>query len=176
MSDKTKQNLKELIKDLLIACVIAFLISLFIRPTLVKETSMEPTVMPSDYLLISKQAYSIGDLRAGDIVVFKSDLKTDDGKHNKLLIKRAIALPGDIITITNGNVYINGSKVKETYTYSGVTSGEIYNLKIPKGKVFVMGDHREVSIDSRRLGLIDQDKIMGRAFVRLYPFNKIGVI
>ncbi|MEG0662879.1 MAG: signal peptidase I [Anaerovoracaceae bacterium] len=162
-------------KDLIIAGVIALGISIFIRPTLVRETSMEPTVEPSDYLLLSKQSYTFGKIDRGDVVVFKSDLKLDE-KHNKLLIKRVIGLPGDIITISDRNVYINGSTDKEEYIYDARTPGENYNLTVPEGEVFVMGDHREVSIDSRKLGCIKEDSIIGQAVFRLFPFNKIGTI
>lgn len=175
MSEKRRDNVKGMIRDILIACAIAFVISLFIRPTLVKETSMEPTVHPNDYVIMSKQAYTFGKIERGDIIVFKSDLKLDDN-HNKLLIKRVIGIPGDIITISDGNVYLNGDKLEEPYIASGGTIGEIYNLTVPEGEVFVMGDHRNVSVDSRKLGCIDQDDIVGQAVFRLYPFDKIGVI
>lgn len=175
MNEKTRDNVKMIIKDILIACAIAFLISLFIRPTLVKETSMEPTIHPNDYVIMSKQAYTFGKVDRGDIIVFKSDMKLDE-THNKLLIKRVIGVPGDIITVSDGNVYLNGSKLEEPYIAEGGTVGEIYNLTVPKDEVFVMGDHRSVSIDSRKFGTIKQDDIVGQAVFRLYPFNKIGVI
>lgn len=175
MNEKKKNNVKTIVKDILIACVIAFVISLFIRPTLVKETSMEPTVRADDYVIMSKQSYTFGKIERGDIVVFKSDLKLDE-THNKLLIKRVIGIPGDIITISDGNVYLNGNLVNEPYIAPGGTVGEIYNLTVPKRQAFVMGDHRSVSIDSRKFGCIKQKDIVGQAVFRLYPFNKIGVI
>ena len=128
---KRRDNVKGMIRDILIACAIAFVISLFIRPTLVKETSMEPTVHPNDYVIMSKQAYTFGKIERGDIIVFKSDLKLDDN-HNKLLIKRVIGIPGDIITISDGNVYLNGDKLEEPYIASRGTIGEIYNLTVPE--------------------------------------------
>lgn len=175
MSDKTKGTIKELVKDVIIAVVIVAGVSIFIRPTLVKETSMEPSIEPNDYLIMSKQAYKFSDLKRGDVIVFRSDLKLENG-HKKLLIKRVIGLPGDVITITGGNVWLNGSKVSEKYIADGGTPGEIYNIQVPKGQVFVMGDHRAVSIDSRKLGCIDQNRIVGKAVFRLYPFNEIGAI
>ena len=112
MSDKTKGTIKELVKDVIIAVVIVAGVSIFIRPTLVKETSMEPSIEPNDYLIMSKQAYKFSDLKRGDVIVFRSDLKLENG-HKKLLIKRVVGLPGDVITITGGNVWLNGSKVSE---------------------------------------------------------------
>ncbi|MGI6722548.1 MAG: signal peptidase I [Anaerovoracaceae bacterium] len=175
MKENTKATVKELAKDVAIAVAIVVGISVFVSPTLVKETSMEPNVEPNDYLLMSKQAYRFGKMHRGDVVIFRSDLETPDG-HKKLLIKRVIGLPGDILTITNGEVWLNGSKVKEDYIAEGGTPGEIYNLKIPKGQIFVMGDHRVVSVDSRKLGTIDKKSIVGKAVFRLFPFNKIGAI
>jgi len=175
MSEKTKENVKELTRDVVIAIAIAFAIGIFIRPTLVQETSMEPNIYPNDYLIMSKQSYTFGEMHRGDVIIFKSDLETEN-HHKKLLIKRVIGLPGDVITITGGNVWINGSRVKENYIAEGGTPGDIYNLVVPKGKLFVMGDHRVVSIDSRKLGCINQDRVKGKAVFRLYPFNKIGAI
>lgn len=175
MSEEAKANLKEIIKDVIIAVAIVAVVSIFIRPTLVKETSMEPTIQPNNYLIMSKQSYTFGEMKRGDVVVFKSDLELQNG-HKKLLIKRVIGLPGDVITITGGNVWINGSKVSESYIAEGGTPGDIKNLEIPKGKIFAMGDHREVSIDSRKLGCISKDRIVGKAVFRLFPFNEIGAM
>lgn len=170
---KAKENAKIIIKDVAIACAIAFAISIFIRPTLVKETSMEPTVYPNDYLIMSKQSYTFGKIRHGDIIVFKSNIKLDES-HKKLLIKRVIGVAGDIITVSDGNVYRNGARLKEDYIAKGGTIGEIYNLEVPTGQVFVMGDHRSVSVDSRKLGCIKDEDIVGKAVFRLYPFNRMG--
>lgn len=168
-------NAKILIKDVIIACVIALAISFFIRPTIVRETSMEPTVKPSDYLIMSRQAYRFGDLGRGDIIIFRSDLKLDE-THNKLLIKRVIALPGDTIAVHDGNVYLNGDMLNEEYIAEGGTTGNIEETTLGEGEVFVMGDHREVSVDSRRFGPIDEEDIVGQAVFRLYPFNKMGTL
>ena len=168
-------NLKMILKDVLIACVIALAISCFVRPTIVRETSMQPTIQPNDYLLMSRQAYRFGDVERGDIIIFRSELKLDD-THNKLLIKRVIALPGDTLAIKSGEVYVNGEKLTEDYIYEGGTPGEIGEMVIPDGQIFVMGDHREVSVDSRALGCIDEDNIEGKAFFRLFPLTEIGTL
>lgn len=164
---------KEIIRDLLIAAVIAFGVSMFVRPTIVYETSMQPTIDPHDYLLMSKQAYRSKEVERGDVVIFKSDIELENTGKKKLLIKRVIGVPGDVITIADGNLYINGSKMEEKYIAKGGTPGKVYNVKVPKGEVFVMGDHREVSRDSREFGCVKQNKIVGKAIVRLFPFNKI---
>lgn len=167
--------MKELIRDIVIALVIVIAITLVIKPTIVKESSMQPTLYENNYLLVNKQAYNFGDEKRGDIIVFKSDLKNEKG-DKKLLIKRIIGLPGDTITITGGKVILNGTELKEDYTLEGETTGEVSNLKVPDGQLFVMGDNRRVSVDSRseEVGCVDKDRVLGKAFVRLYPFNEIG--
>jgi len=163
-----------IVKDVFIACLIALAISMVFRPTIVRETSMEPTISPSDYLIMYRMAYRFGDVERGDIVIFQSDLKLDD-RHNKLLIKRVIALPGDTLSIHGGLVYINGTLQSEDYIADGVTEGEV-EMVVPPGQVFVMGDHRSVSVDSRSLGCIDIDDIVGKAVFRLYPFRDFGML
>ena len=169
--------MKGWIRDILVAVLIAFVIMTFIKPTIVKESSMQPTLYENNYIFLSKQAYRFSEPKSGDIVVFHTNLTTLDGQE-KLLIKRIIALPGEVITIEDGNVYVNDVMLDEPYIFGGETSGYIENFEIPEGKVFVMGDHREVSIDSRseRVGCVPIDKIIGKAVFRLYPFNSIGVI
>ncbi len=175
MSKKEQSRIKTLLKDVVIACGIALLISVFVSPTLVKETSMEPTIEPNDYLLLSKQSYRFGTIKPGDIVVFRSDIALDEN-HNKLLIKRVIATEGDILTISEGKVYVNGEKLEEEYIFEGGTSGEIYNLTVPKDQIFVMGDHRSVSLDSRKIGMVEKDRVVGKVIFRLYPFKQMGTV
>lgn len=168
--------MKGLIKEILIAVVIAFIIMQFIKPTIVKESSMQPTLYENNYILLNKQAYNFGEPKRGDIVVFHTGLKLENGKE-KMLIKRVIGLPGETITIKEGNVYINDKLLTENYTKDGYTDGAIENLTIPEGELFVMGDNRLVSIDSRleEVGCVKIDDVLGKAFVRLYPFNHITV-
>lgn len=167
-------NLKEFVKELVIAIVIALLIMQVVKPTIVKESSMEPTLYENNYLLLARQIYRFEKPQRGDIIVFHSDLVTAGGKE-KLLIKRIIGLPGDVITIANGNVYLNGNKLTEPYIKDGTTDGEIIDFEVPKGELFVMGDNRLVSVDSRSaaVGTVKLDRVLGKAFVRLYPFNEI---
>ena len=113
------QNMKEWIRDLGIALIVGLIIIQFIKPTIVKEHSMEPTLEENNYIFLSKQAYTLfGDPERGDIVVFHSDLRTVDDKE-KMLVKRIIGLPGDTVMITNGEVYINGEVLTEDYTKDG---------------------------------------------------------
>lgn len=166
---------KSLIKDIIVAAILAAVVISFVRPTIVKQTSMQDTLNPNDYIIMYRMAYS-GDKepKRGDIVIFKSELQDENGK-NKLLIKRVIGLPGDKITINDGKVYINDKEYDENYLKDGYTTGSVNNFKVPKGEYFVMGDNRVVSIDSRysEVGCIKKDAIKGRAVLRLFPFTKI---
>jgi signal peptidase I len=169
--------MKGFLKELIVAALIAFLIMQFIKPTIVKESSMQPTLFENNYIFLSKQAYNFGDPKRGDIVVFHTNLTTQKGEE-KLLIKRIIGLPGDKISIIEGDVYINDTKQNEGYTMDGFTSGYLEDFVVPENKVFAMGDNRAVSLDSRspEIGCIDIDNIIGKAFFRLYPFGDIGLL
>ncbi len=169
--------MKSLIKDIIIAVLIVGAILILIRPTIVKEESMVPTLEENDYLIMSKQAYTIGEMETGDIIIFESDIIGTDGE-NKLLIKRAIGLPGDTIEIKDGEVILNGEVLEENYLNEDYTAGEIEEMTIPENKVFAMGDNRAVSNDSRSqsIGLVDMSDVEGQAVFRLYPFSEFGIL
>ncbi len=166
----------EWVKTILLSIAIAFLITLFVRPTLVKGYSMYPTLEPNNYLVINKIPYTLGEPSRGDIVVFKSHLLTEDGRE-KDLIKRVIAVPGDHLVIESGRVYVNDLEIDEAYINGSFTRGDL-NLTIPKEKIFVMGDNREKSMDSRdsRVGPVNLEMIRGKVIARLFPFDEIGSV
>ena len=169
------KNVLEWIKDILIAVVIAALILIFLKPIIVQQQSMEPNFHAGDYLLTSRQAYRFfGDPERGDVIVFRSELLDDEG-NEKCLIKRVIGLPGDVVEIKSGYVYVNGEEIDEPYVKEQGISGEMDAVTVPENELFVMGDNRGVSEDSRsaRVGTISEDTIVGKVFVRLYPFNSI---
>lgn len=169
-------ELVEWIKTIIISLIIALVITTFVKPTIVKNYSMSPTLEENDFLIINRFLYKRSAPKRGDIVVFESNLKTENGK-DKLLIKRVIGLPGEKVVINEGQVYINDILLEESYIPNVYTEGEI-NLVVSENTAFVMGDNRGNSLDSRDdiVGLIDFDLVMGKAFVRLFPFNKIGLL
>lgn len=171
-----KKEIFEWVKTIVISVIIALMITMFIRPTLVKGHSMYPTLEPNNYLIINKIPYMIHEPERGDIVVFKSSLKTLNGKE-KDLIKRVIAVEGDELVVNDGKTYLNGEEIKENYINENYTGGEV-DIKVPKGQVFVMGDNRGNSLDSRdeRVGTVEVRTIRGKVLVRLFPFNKIGAV
>lgn len=170
--------MKSFLKDLIIAVFIAVVIIQFIKPTIIKESSMQPTLYENDYIFLSKQAYNLfGDPEYGDIIVFHSDIESDNGKK-KDLIKRIIGLPGDVISVADGVVYRNDEAIKESYIMEDYTTGQVMEYEVPDGMMFVMGDNRRVSLDSRSedIGAVAMDDIMGKAVWKVYPFKDFGKI
>ncbi len=180
-----KKEILEWIKAILLALVLAFAITSFVSGTKVHGTSMNPTLEHEDFLIVFKNK----NIKPGDIVIVDTNLEISErdleglnpitklkmGK-TKSLIKRVIAVEGDSIEITNGEVFLNGEKLEENYINGSDTFGDIIIEKIPKGKVFVMGDNRGNSLDSRdsQIGLVDTKDIKGKAILKIYPFSKMG--
>lgn len=176
LSKNIKKEIIEWAKIIVTSLVIALVITHFVRPTLVQGSSMYPTLEEKDYLIINRVAYKHKEPKRGDIIVFKTNLLQANGKE-KDLVKRVIALPGDKIKITDDKVYLNGKLQDEKYIHGEKTEGDI-DMVIPEGYVFAMGDNRENSMDSRdpEVGIVNENDIMGKVMVRLYPFNKIGKV
>ena len=169
-----------LIIDVLIALLLAAAVLYFIRPTIVKQTSMEDTLHENDYMIMYRQAYRNHEPERGDIIIFQSSLTDEDSGKEKLLIKRVIGLPGDEIMISDNQLYINGEAYMEDYLKDGYTpaferpaEGETYT--VPEGCYFCMGDNRAGSVDSRRyeVGDVPLEAIKGKVIVRLFPFSNI---
>jgi len=173
MSEAVKKEIFEWIKVIVVAIILAGIITTFVRPTLVKGASMENTLKQYDYLLVNKIAYKNSLPDYLDVIIFKSDLIQDNGK-SKDLVKRVIGVEGDHIVVTGGNVYRNDVQLNEPYTKDGYTDYEIDTV-VPEGYIFAMGDNRLDSTDSRdpSVGPVPAENIVGKVFVRLFPFNKI---
>ncbi len=174
MSVEFKKELIEWIKTIVFAVILAFLISVFITPTIVRGESMYPTLQNSNYLIINKTAYWFSKPEKGDIIVFKSHIKDEKG-NDKDLVKRVIGVPNDHIVVKDGNVYINDELQSENYINGDYTDGDV-DIIVPEDEVFAMGDNRPNSFDSRaqEVGTVKiKDEIIGKVVVRLYPFNEI---
>lgn len=171
---------KSLIIDIVIAVALAAIVLFFIRPTIVKQSSMEDTLHENDYMIMYRQAYRSHTPERGDIIIFQSELYDEDSGDDKLLIKRVIGLPGEEISIVDNQLYINGEAYIEDYLKDGYTpafeiplEGQTYT--VPDDHYFVMGDNRVGSIDSRyhEVGCVKSEQIEGKVVLRLFPFNKI---
>jgi signal peptidase I len=161
----------ELSETVLPAIVIAVLINLFLaQATRVYGHSMEPNLHTDQRLVVEKLSYRLHSPRRADVVV----LHIPD--HSKeLLIKRVIALPGETIQIKNGSVYINEEYLDEPYL-DVETRGSYGPLTIPPDHIFVMGDNRGASNDSRSFGPVHVDQVVGRAWVSYWPIEVFGPI
>ena len=174
---KKRSSLFYWIRDIAIALVIAAILLQFINPTTVRQDSMMNTLNDGDYIFINKQAYNLGKVKHGDIIVFQTEDVDENGREKKL-IKRAIALPGETIEIADGEVYVNDEKLDEPYIREPYTDGNIERTVVPDNTVFAMGDNRAYSHDSREsdIGFISMDKLKGKAIFRIYPFGDIGTL
>ncbi|MCT4595783.1 MAG: signal peptidase I [Anaeromicrobium sp.] len=180
-----KKEIIEWIKSIGLAIVIAFVITSFLTSIEVYSVSMNPTLVEGDRLILLNSK----NVEYKDIVVVNSQIELSKGELKKLsfmeklkgqttkkLIKRVIAREGDKLVIKDGEVYVNDLKLDEGYIKENGTWPEINIDSIPENKIFVMGDNRNNSMDSRQLGLIDKDEIVGKTLIRIYPFSKFGTI
>ncbi len=157
---------------LLIALVIkTFLLQAFFIPS----SSMVSTLNIGDRVLVNKLSYDFHDVNRGDIIVFERPAgEADSGITD--LIKRVVGLPGDTVEGQNGQVLINGEPLVEPYLDEGVTTGDFDPIEVPEGHLFMMGDNRGDSRDSRFFGPIEEDTIVGRAFFRVWPLGDISLL
>ena len=179
LAESSKSKTIEWIKDLGIALIIALVFLQLLTPTLVREHSMENTLHQNDYVFVSRRHYSWfgNDIQRGDIITFDSELTTGLG-FKKILVKRVIGLPGDTISISGGVVYLNGQAQSEPYTKDGYTSKSLDEVTVPEGHLFVMGDNRQNSTDSRNpeVGFIDINRVRGKVVFRLFPIGDLGTL
>ena len=161
--------LREALETILPAILIAILINLFLaQPTRVHGQSMEPNLHTDQRLVVEKVSYRLHGPRRGDIVVFSMPQQSEE-----LLIKRVIGLPGETVEIHDGKVYINGTLLDEPYL-TQETRGRFGPIVIPPLHVFVLGDNRSFSNDSRAFDAVPIEDILGRAWLSYWPVEDLG--
>ena len=160
------ENLKSWLEAGGEALIIVAVLYFVFFPVKVEGFSMENTLSDGDRVFVSRIMTDMKLYDRGDIVVFKHEA----GGKNEKMVKRVIALEGERVQIENGDVYINEELIQEDYV-SGETQGNI-DIVVDKNKIFVMGDNREGSTDSRVLGAIDEGEVSGKVVMKLYPFDK----
>src|SRR5690625_947817 len=177
---KSRSEWFEWTKSLLIAFAIVFITRTFLfSPIIVDGPSMQPTLYDRDRMIVNKFIYYIQEPKRFDIVVFHASKQKD-------FIKRIIGLPGEHVAIRDDVLYIDGEPVDEAYVIYNEneliqSNFKLENLpgqyeKIPDGYVLVLGDNRNNSTDSRRLGLIPIDQIVGKTSLIYWPYNRIQIV
>ncbi len=177
--------LVEIVETLALTLIIFFVIQTFVaQPYKVQQQSMEHTLEPDQYVLVDKLTPRFDTYKRGDIVVFTppADWVQEDGTP---FIKRVIGLGGDTVAIHDGGVYINGTKINEPYLFSAAAGqspqpttvpGDQSTWVVPGGELFLMGDHRANSADSRTFGMVPTQQVIGRAWLRYWPVNVFGIL
>ena len=165
---------KDISKYLIVIVVVILLFVFIVGIQQVIGPSMEPTLNQGDVVIINKLIYkNVRGIKRNDIVIIQEEEKN--------MIKRIIGIPGDNIEYKDNYLYINGEKYKESFLKNEVITedfklSDIGYEKIPDGYYLVLGDNRENSKDSRNFGLVSKKDIVGLAWIRIYPFNKIKFI
>jgi signal peptidase I len=156
------------------ALLSAFLIRQYVVQTFfIPSASMHETLIEGDRVLVNKVGYHLHDVHRGDVVVFRkpANIQVDEDD----LIKRVVALPGETVEGRGGKVYVNGAPLDESYVEPLCHgTGEFPKVTVPAGRLWVMGDNRCNSSDSRVFGPIPEDLVVGRAFVIAWPFDRFS--
>ena len=162
---------KEVLETIVPAIIIALLINLFLaQATRVYGQSMEPNLHTDQRLVIEKVSYRFRSPQRGDIVVLKIRENSEE-----LLIKRVIGLPGETIEVKDGHVFIDGQMLEEPYL-SQPTRGHYGPTTVPPAYVFVLGDNRGASNDSRSFGAIPMQNLVGHAWLSYWPVEDVGLV
>ncbi len=161
--------LRELLEAVLPALVIVLVVNVFLaQATRVEGQSMDPALHDRQRIVIEKLTYRFRPPRRGEIVVLRR-------RQPDPLIKRVVGLPGEMVAIENGRVYIDGQPLDEPYL-NEMTRGVLSPQIVPEGHVFVLGDNRDSSNDSRAFGMVSVEDIVGRAWMRYWPPKEIGLV
>ena len=182
----TARSVLEWVGVVLGALIVALLVKHFLFAAYyIPSPSMEPTLTDGDRIVVNKLSYRLHEVNRGDVVVFRRAMPQPDGINE--LIKRVIALPGETVEVVDGRVYVDGGLLLEPYLTARDSTGgfalppgcigppdSINRCTVPDDHVFVMGDNRRNSKDSRVFGPVAESGIVGRAFLRVWPLGDLG--
>ena len=175
----------EIVETLVLTLIIFLVIQTFIaQPYKVQQQSMEHTLEPEQYVLVDKLTPRFDPYKRGDIVVFSPppDWAREDDTP---FIKRVIGLGGETVEIRDGKVFIDGTELEEPYLFAAAPDdttqpttvpGDEHRWVIPEGELFLMGDHRSNSADSRMFGPVETGQVIGRAWLRYWPIDVFGIL
>ncbi len=177
MTQRARGCLLEAAETLVLTLIIFLVIQTFIaQPYQVEQMSMENTLLPHQYVLVDKLTPRFDPYKRGDIVVF---MPPGAAPGSTPYIKRVIGLPGETVDLRNGHVSINGQEISEPYVYPGQVTEPIggeSHWVVPANTLFVMGDHREDSSDSRVFGPVPISSVIGRAWLRYWPLSTFEIL
>ena len=166
-----------LAETLISTLVVIVLLQTFVgRTYAVEQTSMEPTLEPEQRLIVDRLTPRFDPYKPGDIIVFDAPALPD---AQAPLIKRVIAIEGSVVEIVDGRVYVDGAALDEPYTFGDEPTQpttERTRWVVPPGHLFVLGDHRAVSVDSRTFGPIELSSVIGRAWLRFLPLEDAALL
>ncbi|PSP33535.1 MAG: signal peptidase I [Cyanobacteria bacterium QS_8_48_54] len=172
------KQVRENIGVVVIALLLAFLLRTFVaEPRYIPSHSMLPGLEVGDRVVVEKISYRFHPPETGDIIVFNPppQLRRQGYNPNQAFIKRVVGEPGQILSVRNGIVYIDGTPLVENYVAEPPTY-QLNPVQVPKNKLFVMGDNRNNSNDSHVWGYLPRKNVVGRAFFRFWPLNRIGSV
>ncbi|MBX2864759.1 MAG: signal peptidase I [Leptolyngbyaceae cyanobacterium MAG.088] len=178
VGDSLKNLVKSNVRLVAIAIAIAVVIRLFVaEPRFIPSNSMDPTLHIGDRLLIEKLSYRFHLPHHGDIVVFEPppQLQAIGYRREQAFIKRVIGLPGDTLTVHDGQVYRNDQPLSEPYILAS-PNYEMAPVTVPENTLFVMGDNRNDSNDSHIWGFLPEKNVIGHATVRFWPPDDLGIV
>ena len=164
-----KEKIKPLLPYIIIIVIVLFIKAFIVTPIKVNGESMYPTLEEGDIMILNKTAYYFNKPKRFDIVVVDMP--------DEYLIKRVIGLPGEQIEYKDNTLYVDGKKVKENFEHGKTDDFNIKKLgsdTVPEGYYLVMGDNRGNSLDSRELGFMKEEQLLGRTSLIILPFNRIG--
>jgi signal peptidase I len=172
--------LLEIVETVVLTIVIFFLVQHFVaQPYQIMQVSMENTLEPGQYVLVDKVSPNVSDYKRGDVIVFEPPAGYQEDGKDIPFIKRVIGVGGDLVEVHDDAVWVNGVKLDEPYVFDGQPttplSGQA-SWRVPKDQLFVLGDHREQSQDSRVFGPIAKSTVIGRAWLRYWPIGKFSLI
>ena len=173
---RSTRSLIEWVAVIVGALVVALVVKTFlVQAFYIPSESMVPTLEVRDRVLVNKLSYDFGDISRGDVVVF--DRPGGPGADGIAeLIKRVVALEGETVEARDNQVLVDGEPIDESYLPEGTVTSDFGPETIPEDHVWVMGDNRSASDDSRRFKSIPEDDIVGRAFVIIWPLSELGLL
>lgn len=169
------RNVMEWVVVVVGAIVIALVVRAFLfQPFWIPSESMEQTLLKQDRVMVNKLSYRMGDIGRGDVIVFRRPDDDPIGYEN--LIKRVVGIGGDVVEGRDGVVVVNGQVLVEPYLDPGDPIFDFDPTTVPEGELFMMGDNRDDSFDSRFFGTVPESNVIGRAFVLFWPLDRVGTL